>query len=108
MRRRFWPRAQIATDGPPDGATPPERPDHGSSHPAREEQERHLERVFGQVPVSQEMATDAQHHRPVSLDQRRERRFGCLITANEVIEQAAIRIPPNAPTSKRVQICLPR
>ncbi len=60
------------------------------ARPAGQQQERRLERILGQVAVGQQMATDAQHHRPMPLDQGRERRLGCLTTVGELIEQAAI------------------
>ena len=46
------------------------------------------------------MATDAQHHRPVTLDQGRERRLGRLTTAGELVEQAAIRKGTQRPDVK--------
>ncbi len=67
------------------------------ARPSGQQQERHLERIFGQVAVGQQMPTDAKHHHPVTLDQGRERRFGRLTAANEVIQQAAIRHRPERP-----------
>jgi hypothetical protein len=46
------------------------------------------------------MPTNAQHHRPVSLDQSREGRLLCLSTASEVIQQTAIRHRAQRPDVK--------
>ena len=59
--------------------------------PAGQQHERDLERILGQVSVGKQMAADPQHHRPVTLDQGRERCLGHLSTAAELLEQGTIR-----------------
>jgi hypothetical protein len=46
-----------------------------------EQEERGLERIVGLVVVPQNSAADAEHHRPVPLDQGRERGITTLAPA---------------------------
>ena len=66
--------------------------------PPRQDQERGLERILGVVRVAQDLAADAQDHRPVPLDQRREPGLGRLITtAHEPLQELTIRQVPDHP-----------
>ena len=68
--------------------------------PAGQQQERDLERILGQMRVGQQVAADAQDHRPVPLDQGGEGRLGRLATTGEVIEQGAIRHRAHRPDAE--------
>ena len=54
----------------------------------RQNQKRRLERILGVVVVAQHLVADPLHHRPVPLDQRRERRF--VSTGHEHVEQLPV------------------
>ena len=55
---------------------PERRPPADRARPADEDQERRLEGVVGVVGLAERGAADAPDHRPVPLDQRRERLLG--------------------------------
>ena len=73
----------------PDRAAPPDR-----AGPLRQDQKDRLECILGIVRVTQHVLTDAEHHRPVPLDQGRERPFfppGCESSQQRFIRQGTDR-----------------
>ena len=65
---------------------------------ACEDQERGLEGIFGILRVAQELAADAQDHRPVPLHQCRECGLGRRIArGEEPLEQLPVRQGPDDP-----------
>src|SRR5262249_7874232 len=68
-----------------------------------EDEEGGLEGVLGGVPVAQDAAADAQHHRAVAAHQRRER--GRLAPRHETNEQLAVaQARPAAPQHGPAQV----
>ena len=77
LRRRAAPTGRTRRSGArPGGARDRATPDPEPAALADQDEERGLERVLGVVRVAQHAAADPQHHRPVPLDQGRERRLG--------------------------------
>jgi hypothetical protein len=62
------------------------------SGPPRQDQERRLGGILGVVEPAQDAAADAEHHRPVPLHQRRERRGRVVVAParQEAPEQLAV------------------
>ena len=58
------------------------------ARPAGQQQERHLERILGQVAVGQQLATDAQHQGTVASDQLGE--SGFIVAGGEIVEQLPV------------------
>jgi hypothetical protein len=70
-------------------------------------QERRLRSVFGVMNVAQDIATDAQDHRPVALDNCREGGRGVGVTAprKESVQERTVRqIPERACVQDRLQL----
>ncbi len=65
------------------------------ARPPRQDEEGGLEGVLGIMAIAQELAADAQHHRPVSGHQRRESGLGPQgpAAADEPLDELAVREP---------------
>jgi hypothetical protein len=61
--------------------------------PPRQDEECGLERILGVVLVAEDLTANAQHHRPVSLDQRREAGLGRLIATRDEPLQELEKMP---------------
>ena len=67
-----------------------------------EGQEGHLEGVLGGVRVVQDAPADAQHHRPVPLDQARKAASPGLIAAgHELLQQLGVGQPADRPVPEQ-------
>ncbi len=64
------------------------------SRPPRQQQERDLKGILGEVPIRQHMPADAKHHRPMPLNQGGKSHLRRLSAAGKQLEQPPIRHGP--------------